>query len=286
MLKSFPSNESKNMTTASANASAKMPTWFIPHGGGPCFFMDWNPPDAWNRMGDFLRNVAATLPRTPKAIVMVSAHWLTPNFAVTSGARPELIYDYYGFPAHTYELKYPAPGAPALADQIVKTLTDAGIASGADAGRGFDHGMFIPLKLIFPQADIPVVQLSMHQSLDPERHLRTGRALQALREQDVLIIGSGMSFHNMRAYGNPQYGPVSDVFDAWLTKAVESSPQERHRLLANWEQAPGARDCHPARAEEHLLPLMTVAGAAGDDAGRKVFSDRVMETTLSAFSFG
>jgi aromatic ring-opening dioxygenase catalytic subunit (LigB family) len=263
-----------------------MPTWFIPHGGGPCFFMDWNPPDEWTLMADFLKNVAATLPRLPKAIVMVSAHWLKPHLAVTSGAQPELIYDYHGFPPHTYELTYPAAGAPALAAQIVQTLTTAGIASASDAHRGFDHGMFIPLKLIFPQANIPVVQLSLHNSLDPEQHLEVGRALETLRDQDILIIGSGMSFHNMRAYGNPQFGPVSDAFDDWLTKTVESSSQERNRLLANWEQAPGARQCHPPRAQEHLLPLMVVAGAAGADAGRKVFSDRVMETTVSAFCFG
>lgn len=274
------------MTNAAADTGKKMPTWFIPHGGGPCFFMEWSPPDAWNTMADFLKNLASTLPRTPKAIVMVSAHWLTPNVTVTSGAQPGLIYDYYGFPPHTYELTYPAPGAPALAEQIVKTLVAAGIASGTDAQRGFDHGMFIPLKLIFPQANIPVVQLSLNDSLDPEQQLLTGRALQVLRDQNVLIIGSGMSFHNLRAYGNPKYAPVSDAFDAWLTNAVEANPKERHRLLSNWEQAPGARDCHPARAEEHLLPLMTVAGAAGLDVGRKVYSDRVMETTLSAFTFG
>jgi len=274
------------MTQPSATTAAKMPTWFIPHGGGPCFFMDWNPPHAWNKMADFLKNVASTLPRTPKAIVMVSAHWLTPDVTVTSGAQPELIYDYYGFPPHTYQLTYPAAGAPALAAQIVQTLQAAGIASGQDAQRGFDHGMFIPMKLMFPDANIPVLQLSLNESLNPEQQLQTGRALEALREQDVLIIGSGMSFHNMRAYGNPAYGPVSDAFDAWLTQAVESSPEKRYELLANWTQAPGARDCHPQRAEEHLLPLMTVAGAAGQDAGRKVFSDRVLETTLSAFVFG
>lgn len=274
------------MTHTPENTSARMPTWFIPHGGGPCFFMDWNPPDEWTLMADFLKNVATTLPRTPKAILMVSAHWLKPHVAVTSGAQPELIYDYYGFPPHTYELTYPAPGAPALAEQIVTSLSAAGIASASDAGRGFDHGMFIPLKLIFPQANIPVVQISLHNALDPEQHLEVGRALETLRDQDVLIIGSGMSFHNMRAYGNPQFGPISDAFDDWLTQAVESSAQERHRLLANWEQAPGARQCHPPRAEEHLLPLMVVAGAAGGDAGRKVFSDRVMETTVSAYCFG
>ena len=274
------------MPNVPTNTSAKMPTWFIPHGGGPCFFMDWNPPDAWNRMAVFLKILAATLPHQPKAIVLVSAHWLEPQLVVTSGAQPELIYDYYGFPAHTYELKYPAPGAPALADQIVKTLTAAGIASTPNAQRGFDHGMFIPLKLIFPEANIPVVQLSLHNSLNSIHHLEAGRALETLRDQEVLIIGSGMSFHNMRAYGNPQFGPVSDTFDDWLTKAVKSGPEERHRLLANWELAPGARLCHPPRAEEHLIPLMTVAGAAGMDVGRKVFADRVMETTLSAFSFG
>lgn len=269
-----------------APTGARMPTWFLPHGGGPCFFMDWNPPDAWDRMADFLRNVAGTLPRKPKALVLVSAHWLTPETTVTSGAQPGLIYDYYGFPPHTYQLTYPAPGAPALASRIVETLRAAGIASGADAERGFDHGMFIPLKLVFPDADIPVVQLSLNDSLDPVQHLEVGRALQALRDEDVLIIGSGMSFHNMRGYGDPRYGPVSDVFDAWLTETVEAAPEERAQRLAHWEQAPHARHCHPPRAEEHLLPLMTVAGAAGQDGGRKVFSDRVMETTLSAFVFG
>ena len=263
-----------------------MPTWFIPHGGGPCFFMDWNPPDAWTPMANYLKNVASTLPRRPKAIVMVSAHWLEPHWAVSGAAKPELFYDYYGFPPHTYELTYPASGAPELAEQIRQTLNAAGQDSAVDAQRGFDHGMFIPLKLIYPLADIPVVQLSLHNSLDPVRHLQLGRALQGLRSQDVLIIGSGMSFHNMRAYGNPQYGPVSDAFDDWLTQAVSASPAQRYDMLAHWDQAPGARHCHPPRAEEHLLPLMVAAGAAGADAGRKVFSGRVMETTLSGFSFG
>ncbi len=264
----------------------RMPTWFIPHGGGPCFFMDWKPVDAWDRMADYLKNAHLSLPRQPQAIVLVSAHWLQPQVMVTSAAQPALIYDYFGFPPHTYELTYPAPGAPALAQRIVDLLQAAGIESGADAQRGFDHGMFIPLKLMFPEADIPVVQLSLHSSLDPVQHLQTGRALQSLRDEDVLIIGSGMSFHNMRAYGNPQYAPISDEFDNWLTQAVQADPQQRDQLLAEWSQAPRARDCHPPRAEEHLIPLMTVAGAAGDSVGRKVFSDRVMETTLSAFAFG
>jgi len=263
-----------------------MPTWFIPHGGGPCFFMDWNPPDAWHKMADFLRNLAITLPRQPGAIVMVSAHWQAPHIALTSGTQPELIYDYFGFPPHTYALKYPAKGNPVLADQMMASLNAAGIASATDVQRGFDHGMFIPMLLMFPKADIPVVQLSLHNSLDPQLHLAVGQALQHLRSQDVLIIGSGMSFHNMRAYGNPQYSPISDVFDAWLTNAAGAAPDERQQLLTDWAQAPHARDCHPPQAEEHLIPLMVVAGAAGQDRGRKVFSDRVLETTLSGFAFG
>ena len=273
------------MSTLNTTSNYRMPTWFVPHGGGPCFFMDWNPIDAWDRMAHYLKTAASTLPRQPKAIVLVSAHWLEPHIAVTSGAHPELIYDYHGFPPHTYELKYPAPGAPALAARIVDLLQAQGIPAQQDDKRGFDHGVFIPMKLMFPDADIPVVQLSLHSSLDPEHHLNTGRALQALRDEDVLIIGSGMSFHNMRAYGNPQYAPISDEFDDWLTQAVQAEPQERDQLLAAWTKAPRARDCHPPRAEEHLLPLMTVAGAAGNTVGRKVFSDRVMETTLSAFAF-
>jgi aromatic ring-opening dioxygenase catalytic subunit (LigB family) len=172
-----------------------------------------------------------------------------------------------------------------LAARIVDLLQAQGIPAQQDDKRGFDHGVFIPMKLMFPDADIPVVQLSLHSSLDPEHHLNTGRALQALRDEDVLIIGSGMSFHNMRAYGNPQFAPISDEFDDWLTQAVQAEPQERDQLLAAWTKAPRARDCHPPRAEEHLLPLMTVAGAAGNTVGRKVFSDRVMETMLSAFAF-
>lgn len=265
---------------------SRMPTLFIPHGAGPCFFMDWNPPTAWDAMADFLKNVAGALPQRPQAVVVVSAHWLEPVFSVTSGARPELIYDYHGFPPHTYELRYDARGEPGLAERIAALLGHAQLPAKTDPHRGFDHGMFIPLKLMFPAADIPVVQLSLRRDLDPLAHLQAGQALAALRDEGVLIVGSGMSFHNMRGYGDPRFGPVSDEFDRWLTAAVEAPPQSRHRALANWAQAPSARLSHPLQAEEHLLPLMVVAGAAGEDGGQRVFSDRVLETTLSAFRFG
>ncbi|TKD46971.1 DODA-type extradiol aromatic ring-opening family dioxygenase [Azotobacter chroococcum] len=262
-----------------------LPTLFVPHGAGPCFFMDWNPPDAWNAMAAFLKSVAGSLPQPPRAILMVSAHWLEPAFAVTAARQPGLIYDYYGFPPHTYELRYPAPGDPALAARVAGLLGAAGLPSRQDAERGFDHGMFIPLKLMFPAAEIPVVQLSLRGDLDPQAHLDAGRALAPLRGEGVLIVGSGMSFHNMRGYGDPHFGPVSEQFDQWLTATVAAEPAQRAALLARWDAAPAARLCHPPRAEEHLLPLMVVAGAAADGSGRRVFSDRVLETTLSAFRF-
>ena len=277
---------SANQHAPAPGSGTRMPTWFVPHGGGPCFFMDWNPPHAWDRMADFLKGLAATLPQQPKAIVMVSAHWQESSFDVTSGAQPELIYDYYGFPPHTYELKYPAPGEPQLAARIAALLGQAGLPSKVNPSRGFDHGMFIPLMLMFPKADIPVVQLSLHSNLDPQLHLQLGQALTTLRDEGVLIVGSGMSFHNMRGYGDPRFGPISDEFDHWLTDAVQAEPEQRSQALIGWAQAPSARQSHPPRAEEHLLPLMVVAGAASADKGERVFSDRVMETTLSAYSFG
>ncbi len=274
------------MDISSVTKTSRMPTWYVPHGGGPCFFMDWNPPGIWNRMEAFLRGLSATLPQRPTAIVLVSAHWQGPEFLVGSGARPELVYDYYGFPAHTYQLRYPAAGHPELARRVSDLLQRAGFPAHCDDQRGFDHGMFIPMLLMFPQADIPVVQLSLRDDLDPAAHLAAGAALEGLRDEGILLIGSGMSFHNMRGYRDPRFAPISDEFDAWLTDAVQSNPQACRAALAQWERAPMARLCHPPRAEEHLLPLMLAAGAAGQSQGVRIFSDRVMETTLSAYRFG
>ncbi|MGY0556425.1 DODA-type extradiol aromatic ring-opening family dioxygenase [Lysobacter sp. A421] len=270
----------------SAGDNARMPVFFIPHGAGPCFFMDWNPGDTWTGMAGFLKGVADTLPARPKAIVLVSGHWLEPQFSVTGHARPPLIYDYSGFPPHTYELTYPAPGNPELAAQVAQMLDPDGAAIRVDGKRGFDHGMFIPLKLMFPAAEIPVIQLSLRRDLDPRAHIEAGRALAALRDEGVLIIGSGMSFHNMRGYGDPRFTPISAEFDAWLTTAAESSPAQRNALLQEWTLAPHARDCHPPGGEEHLLPLLVAAGAGDDSTGRKVYSETVMQTTISAFRFG
>lgn len=263
-----------------------MPAFFIPHGAGPCFFMDWNPAHAWDAMADYLKGIASRLPYQPSAILMVSAHWVEQEFSVTSQARPQLYFDYYGFPPHTYELTYPASGQPGLAQSVLNLLMQQGIAGRADAQRDFDHGMFIPLKLMFPKADVPVVQLSLKQGMNADEHLQVGRALAALREQGVLIIGSGMSFHNMRGYGDAAYTLLSIAFDTWLTESVEAGPEQRWAALANWTAAPHARDCHPLGAEEHLLPLMVVAGAAGQALGCKEYSEIIMKTQLSAYRFG
>lgn len=275
-----------NTRPVAAIQDSVMPTLFVPHGAGPCFFMDWNPPHAWDRTAQFLKNICTSLSQRPKAIVLISGHWLENNFTVGSNSRPGLIYDYRGFPAHTYELQYPAPGNPDLAARITDLLTQANLPCAQDPVRGYDHGVFIPLKVMFPDADIPVVQLSLRNDLDPRAHLDSGRALAPLREEGVLIVGSGMSFHNMRGYGDPKFGPVSDEFDDWLTQVVTMPGPQRRQALAEWDRAPGARLAHPINAEEHFLPLLVAAGAAGDDPGQQVFTDRVMEVTLSAYRFG
>ena len=279
-------NISSTSSISTPAAATRMPTLFVPHGAGPCFFMDWSPADTWHRLGAYLKGIAATLPAQPRAIVLVSGHWLESDFRLTGSARPPLIYDYSGFPAHTYELTYPAPGAPDLAEQLRQRLEAAGLAASTDPQRGYDHGVFIPLKMVFPGADIPVIQMSLRQDMDPAAHLVAGRALAGLRDEGVLIVGSGMSFHNMRGYGDPRFTPISAEFDDWLTAAVQNAPEQRDALLADWTQAPHARLCHPPRAEEHLLPLMVVAGAAGESVGHKAFSQKIMETTISAFRFG
>jgi aromatic ring-opening dioxygenase catalytic subunit (LigB family) len=261
-----------------------LPTLFIPHGGGPCFFMEWTigPPDTWDRMAVWLRGLAHGIGAVPRAIVVISGHWEELDFTVTSGERPSLIYDYSGFPEDTYRLKYDAPGSPTVAERVRNLLVKAGIFASASPSRGFDHGVFIPLKLVYPNADVPIVQLSLKAGLDPSAHLAAGRALEPLRGEGVLLLGSGMSYHNLRKFGR---GRASDEFDVWLTEAVTANdPEIRNRRLLEWERAPGAREAHPS--EEHLLPLMVVAGAAARDLGSRIFQDQVMGATISAYQFG
>ncbi len=269
--------------TRAANP-ARMPVFFLPHGGGPCFFMDWpGDANAWDGLARFLRGVTGTLQAAPKAIVIVSAHWERPTASVTSNAAPRLIYDYTGFPPETYALQYPAPGDPALAARIRGVLGNAGIAAREDAERGFDHGIFVPFLLVAPEAHIPIVALSLVTGLDPSLHLNIGRALAPLRDEGVLIVGSGMSYHNMAGFVGSQQ-PQGDRFDAWLGETVAADDATRTERLTHWQRAPQARLAHPR--EEHLLPLMVAAGAAAGDPGTTVFHERIMDAPISAYRFG
>jgi aromatic ring-opening dioxygenase catalytic subunit (LigB family) len=266
-----------------------LPTYFVPHGGGPCFFMDppMGPPGTWDRMAGFLRGLPADVGMTPRAILAVTGHWETEELRVTAGANPPLIYDYYGFPENTYHLQYPAPGSPALAAEVATLLRKSGFPTVEDAERGFDHGVFIPFLVAFPDARIPVVELSVRRDLDPAAHIAMGRALAPLRQDGVLILATGMSYHNLRGFfsSDPRATAASEAFDGWLTDAVcAPDPAERDRRLMDWARAPAARLCHPQ--EEHLIPLMVAAGAAGSDAARHAYSDRVLGKALSGFRFG
>lgn len=259
----------------------RQPTFFIPHGGGPCFFMD-DPRGVWTGMEDFLRTLPDRLPERPSAILVVSGHWETDGFALTGAETPSLIYDYNGFPPHTYELRFDAPGAPALALEAATLLKDAGLTARVDPDRGLDHGVFVPLKVAYPDADVPVVEMSVDRALDPALHLAAGRALAPLRDKGVLIIASGMSFHNMRGYGDSRFTAPSQAFDQWLTEAVQSDDDARSTALMHWNEAPSGRLSHPR--EEHLLPLMVAAGAS-QAPGKRVYSETVMQTVVSGFEF-
>jgi aromatic ring-opening dioxygenase catalytic subunit (LigB family) len=272
---------------------SKLPTLFIPHGGGPCFFMDWDPPDTWDRMADYLRGVPDEVGARPKALLVISGHWEEDVVTVQNNPAPPLLYDYYGFPPSTYDIKFPAPGAPEVSARVAELLEAAGIAWRYDHSRGFDHGVFVPLKVAFPQADIPIVQMSLLASMNPAEHIRIGAALAPLRDKGVLIIGSGMTYHNMRTLmSSMRHGangraadPGSVRFDDWLEDVLtRAAPDARSAAMSAWAKAPSAREAHPK--EEHLLPLHVVVGAAGSDPGRRTLKDVVMGAVESAFRFG
>jgi aromatic ring-opening dioxygenase catalytic subunit (LigB family) len=268
-----------------SQSTPRQPSIFLPHGGGPCFFMDWTwgPADTWKATEEFLAGLAATLPALPRSLLVISGHWEEPAFTVSTAAHPELIFDYQGFPPHTYQLTWPAPGNPELAAQVHALLKGAGLSTAESSTRGYDHGVFVPLKVAFPQAQIPVVTLSLAASLDPALHIAAGRALAPLRDEGVLIIGSGMSFHNLRAYMHPETRDRARAFDRWLTESIEQPEPIRAARLTHWRQAPNAAFAHPR--EEHLIPLMVAAGAGGDAPGKRIFNDELMGAAISAFRF-
>jgi aromatic ring-opening dioxygenase catalytic subunit (LigB family) len=262
-----------------------MPVVFLPHGGGPWPFVDvgLGDPAELEALAAYLRSVHDLPTTPPKALLVVSAHWEERVPTVMTAEHPPMLYDYGGFPPAAYEIQWPAPGDPVLAARVRTLLGAAGFETLEDRARGFDHGTFVPLKVAYPKAEVPVVQLSLVRGLDPKVHIAMGRALAPLRDEGVFIVGSGMTYHNLRAFGRSAK-PSADAFDAWLQKAATSAPNERNAELIAWTTAPSARLVHPR--EEHLLPLMVAAGAAGDDRGALGFSGTILSLRISAFHFG
>jgi 4,5-DOPA dioxygenase extradiol len=272
----------------------KFPTVFVNHGGGPMPLMG-RQPDLVQNMKEIVKKLLPKEP--PSAIVLLSAHWESDPISITSSPNPPMLFDYYGFPPETYEYEYPASGDPKLAHRIHDLLSQQGLSSRLDDKRGYDHGVFVPLMIMFPSADIPVVQVSLDPSLDSKKNMDIGRALSPLRDDNILILGSGLSFHNMGAFFNPTPETVqgSMDFNEWLKATIlipENedfevwSPEERSKhfdkrmeALENWEQAPGGRISHPR--EEHLLPLFMVAAAAGETAKPRLIYDTNDHNTKS-----
>ncbi|KAB5586261.1 Extradiol ring-cleavage dioxygenase, class III enzyme, subunit B [Coniochaeta sp. 2T2.1] len=271
----------------------------ISHGGGPMPVLgDQNHKDI---VSSLRTRVPAILklgtPSAPRAIVVVTAHWSTSRPTISSAPRHALLYDYGGFPAAAYSLKYDAPGSPSVAEEVRQALAEAGLEPVMDSKRGWDHGVFIPFLLINPKADVPIVQLSVLESEDPAQHLAMGRALSALRDTNVAVVGSGFaSFHNlpamrqlMMAAGPGQLKGRTDEWNAALTSAVgESDGGKREERLKRWRELPHAYDMHPRYGAEHFLPLLVVTGAAeeGKDGGVKAYKDGFIGVDIWTYYWG
>lgn len=255
---------------------------YISHGGGPLPLM--NDPGHLEMVKN-LQHIAEVLPK-PDAIVIFSAHWESAIVEITSAAQPNLFYDYYGFPPETYKIQYPAQGHPALASEIAQCFSDHKIEHQLNDERGFDHGMFIPLTIMYPEADIPCIQVSLNRNLKPEDHINMGKALATLKQQNILFIGSGLSFHNMQAFMTPSTSETRQMnleFEQWLNQTISDTnitESEREAKLNNWANAPSARYCHPR--EEHLLPLHICYGIAQQPCS-EAFHFQVLAQQASAF---
>jgi aromatic ring-opening dioxygenase catalytic subunit (LigB family) len=262
--------------------AARMPAFYLCHGGGPWPWLQGPFRDMLKELERGLLQVPRQLPQRPSAILVVSSHWEERAFTVTSAPHPGMVYDYSGFPQEMYTISYPSPGSVPLAARVVGLLRAAGCDAASSATRGYDHSTYSLLKVMYPAADIPVVQLSLHASMDPALHLRAGAALAVLRDENILLIGSGMSCHER----GPEMAVASPAFDQWLQQAVlQDDAQQRNQALLAWEEAPYARAVHPH--EDHLLPLMVAAGAAQGDAASCIYRERLMGfIAVSSFRFG
>lgn len=268
-------------------SASRLPTYFISHGGGPWPYMTGEFRSNFDVLEKSLVDMRGELGAKPKAILVVTGHWETRGLAISSGVQPGMVYDYYGFPEYLYHIAYKAPGSPELAARVKQLLSAGGMEATLDPTRGFDHGTFSILKPLYPDEDVPVVQLSIDTGFDPAFHLAIGRALAPLREEGVLIVGSGLTYHNLPAMrGTGGYEP-SRRFDAWLQETlVEANNDERSARLVAWEKAPAARAAHPR--EDHLIPLMVVVGAAEREPGAVTYhqTDFFGGLTASSFRFG
>lgn len=259
------------------------PVLFLSHGGGPWPWLDGPFRQTFDLLEGSLQAVPPSLPNRPKAVLVVSGHWEEPGFTVSTAAQPGMVYDYSGFPEHTYHIRYPAPGSPEVAARVAELAAAAGIAVGSDPARGFDHGTFSMLQPMYPQADVPVVSLSMRADYDVAAHIALGRALAPLRQEGVLIIGSGFTWHNLCHFG-PEAAAPSAAFDGWLRHALtQVVPAEREAALLGWEAAPAARLAHPR--EDHLIPLMVAVGAAGGDPGTVIYAQDDLRGGVTASSY-
>jgi aromatic ring-opening dioxygenase catalytic subunit (LigB family) len=263
----------------------RLPTYFVSHGGGPWPWLTGPFRREFDRLERSLAEIARELGAKPKAVLAVSGHWEEDQFTVQSGERPGMVYDYTGFPPETYEIRYSSPGAPDVARRVHDLLRHAGIPAGYDANRGYDHGVYAPLKAMYPGADVPVLQLSLKRGYDPDAHLAAGRALAPLRDEGVLILASGLSWHNLRMLG-PAARESSTAFDRWLAETLARPPDERSRRLTQWELAPMARVAHPR--EDHFVPLMVALGAAEHEAAHRVYHEEgfMGGVTASSYRFG
>lgn len=266
----------------SAQASAPLPTYFISHGGGPWPYMDDAMRPMYAQLEASLKAMPEQLGVRPRAVLMISGHWEERAFTVMANAHPPMVYDYYGFPKHTYQVRYSAAGDPALAQRVHELIAAAGLPAGVDDQRGFDHGAFVPMAVMYPLADMPMIQLSLRATLDPSEHLALGRALAPLRNEGVLIVGSGLSYHNLRLFGPGAKAP-SEAFDGWLQETMAAAPAERSERLIRWADAPAARYAHPR--EEHLLPLMAVVGAAEQEESACVYHEEGVYGGVAVSSF-
>lgn len=239
----------------------------------------------WEPLETYLRSLITDLPEQPRAILVASAHWEEPEPTLMTAARPPMLYDYGGFPPEAYELRWDAPGPDvALVSRAQELLAAHGFTPSLDPRRGFDHGTFVPLKVALPEPNLPVLQISLLRGLDPKAHMALGAALAPLRDEGVVFIGSGMSYHNMRGFFRGDAKEHSDHFDAWLEETSRLPASERNSRLARWTEAPSARQCHPR--EEHLIPLHVMSGAAPESRGRVVHRSEILGVTVSAIQFG